>query len=286
MELRDLRHACDRAREGHVEHVEVDVLVVERGAVEVVAGDTERRDAAADGLEERIEAQVVDVRGVAAARLEVDDQHPGLRAPGASEHQVGLGLDDDAPVAEVDPHRRLEARDPAGRERGERVEEPHDPLVGLGPQLGARHRRRAPEPLTGPPGVVEVVLEPLDGGVDQLERRPVLLHEHGELDGLVRHGAPRRARRPAREALPALGHVVRLAAVDLHEVALAHEELAGAEPLGHRRQARLERVAQPDRQLGLERGTGPPPRHQLVDHALLDRREGARAHCTEYAPGP
>ena len=41
-------------------------------------------------------------------------------------------------------------------------------------------------------------------------------------------GAPRGARRPAREALPALGHMVRLAAVDLHEVALAHEELAGA----------------------------------------------------------
>ena len=83
----------------------------------------------------------------------------------------------------------------------------------------------------------------------------------------------------------ALGHVMRLATVHLHEVALAHEELAGAEPLGHRGQPRLERVAQLDRQLGGEGGTGLPPRHQLVDHALLDRGQGARAHSIEYAPG-
>src|SRR4029453_17294020 len=106
----------DRAGPGGFEEVYGHVLVLDPAGVEVVGGQPPGWNAQAKGLDERVEAEVLPVRGVGPAGLQVDEDLARPRAFRPTEGEIDLAGEHDALVHQVGVEAALRSGAPAGGE--------------------------------------------------------------------------------------------------------------------------------------------------------------------------
>ncbi len=138
--------------------------------VEAVHGEAPRRHAHLERLQQGVEPEVVDVAGSDRAGLELDEDASCLAADRCAEGEVDLALQRHPPAADLSGEPQLGGRAPrsARLHRRELVEEVEHEVVDVAAEL---------RPLAGVE-VGEVAaragavgFEPVEGGIDQLERR-------------------------------------------------------------------------------------------------------------------